>query len=277
LVGGTHVKLSLPSHLQPLIIGDNVADSSLWTFPISHWSPSALIRRLKAVIQSLTKTHQLLHAYDIDSSVQTPHAAEEFVERAMELVGDTRVSWPVDCVAENARKERGGRGVWRYVWDQEGPINGQPHYAADLLYLFDNAPLPESVRPSTPSLSMDPALDFPESFSDSDDDSDDVKFSSDVPSDGEEDNWVLPSVNEFSYARVRDTMQSAWLSFAYAQAPWGEDKVFVFGPEGETGERSSWIFEGRRRRKVWKEVLGPIGMTVAQKLGVEICRGPPLR
>ena len=97
-------------------------------------------------------------------------------------------------------------------------MNGRQHYAADLLYLFDNAPLSESVGPSTPSLSMDPALDFPVSFSDSDDDSDDVKFSSVVPSDSaEKDNWVLPSINEVPYTRVHDTIQSARLSFVYLE------------------------------------------------------------
>ena len=96
-------------------------------------------------------------------------------------------------------------------------MNGRQRYAADLLYLFNDALLPESVGPSTPSLSMDPALDFPMSFSNSDDDLDDVKFLSVIPFDSvEEDNWVLPSVDKFSYTHVHDTIQSARLSFAYA-------------------------------------------------------------
>jgi hypothetical protein len=52
------------------------------------------------------------------------------------------------------------------------------------------------------------------------------------------------------------------------------EKVFIFGPEGETGERGTAIFDGRRRRLVWREVLEPLGWTLVQKLGVELSRGP---
>ena len=97
-------------------------------------------------------------------------------------------------------------------------MNGRQRYGAGLLYPFDNVPLSESIELSTPSLSMDPALDFTVSFSDFDDDSDDVKFSSVVPSDSaEKDNWVLPSINAVPYTRVHDTIQSARLSFVYLE------------------------------------------------------------
>ncbi|KAI5121800.1 hypothetical protein M0805_009792 [Coniferiporia weirii] len=52
------------------------------------------------------------------------------------------------------------------------------------------------------------------------------------------------------------------------------DKVFVFGPEGETGTRSARIFEGRRRVHVWREALAPLGLATAQKVGLELGNGP---
>jgi hypothetical protein len=54
------------------------------------------------------------------------------------------------------------------------------------------------------------------------------------------------------------------------------DKVFVFGPEGETGARSKRIFEGRRRVQAWKEALAPLGLATAQKVGLELGNGPPV-
>ena len=78
----------------------------------------------------------------------------------------------------------------------------------------------------------------------------------------------------YAYARVRDAMQARWLAFAHGEAPWDEEKVYVFGPEGETGERSMSIFEGRRRARVWKEVFEPLGMQLVQKVGAELANGP---
>ena len=54
------------------------------------------------------------------------------------------------------------------------------------------------------------------------------------------------------------------------------DKVFVFGPEGETGARSKLIFEGRRRVHAWREALAPLGLATAQKVGLELGNGPPV-
>jgi len=98
-------------------------------------------------------------------------------------------------------------------------------------------------------------------------------------------------------------MQEKWLAFVYGESPWTpwevatpsninsndesrqtyplsrprpSEKVFVFGPEGETGERSSAIFEARRKRGVWSEVLEPLGWSLVQKFGVELSRGPAL-
>lgn len=54
------------------------------------------------------------------------------------------------------------------------------------------------------------------------------------------------------------------------------DKVFVFGPEGETGTRSAKIFAGRRRVHAWREALAPLGLATAQKVGLELGNGPPV-
>jgi len=269
------------SIFQPLLIGDCQYDSMLWSTPISYWTSSAVTRRLKAVCQSLSKTNTLFHTYDISTS--TPD--DEITEHILELVNDARVAWPTDCFALNARRE--GGAVWRYAFDQEGPWSCIPHHAADLMYLFDTVPLPESSTRSIAGSSLRDAVSFseaemfPDSFSFDDDDDEDIKYPSVVRDEdamsSEDGGWGLPSVASWSYSRVRDTMQEQWISFAYGEAPFSIDKVFVFGPEGETGERSELIFEGRRRRAWWKKAFEPLGMQVVHKLGVELSRGPPLR
>lgn len=256
--------LALPANLQPLIIGDCSSDATLWAHYLSLWTPEGAVRRIKAVCQSLSKASSIMRAYDI--SPYTPD--EEIFERLLDLVNDTRVAWPTECVAQNAKRERGGRGVWRYVFDQEGPSKGVPHHAADLIYLFDTVPLPESAQASATS---SPQI-FCESFDDIDDD-DDFTYGS-VGQERDEDEWATTVVDEWAYTRVRDALQERWISFAHGEAPWREDKVFVFGPEAETGERSDLIFEGRRRKELWKEALEPLGMQLVQKLGVELSRGP---
>jgi len=128
----------------------------------------------------------------------------------------------------------------------------------------------------------------------------------------EDADWLTTTVDRFAYLKVRDTMQEKWLAFAYGEEPWTgwsgrhgssqsqpqsnhppdlrtsvssatstfpngivkPEKVFIFGPEGETGERGSAIFDGRRRRAMWSEVLEPLGWSLVQKLGVELSRGP---
>ena len=252
------------NNLQPLIIGDCCSDSMLWSGPISTWTGPAVVRRLKACIQSLTKANNLLRAFEISSC--TPD--EELPEHLLELVNDARVAWPAEIIARNAKRERGGHNVWRYVFDQEGPSRGVPHHAADLIYLFDNVPLPEIKSATT--LSTDVCYDSP--FDDVDDDEIDIERRSWGSTSEEE--WETYVVNQFSYARVKDTIQEKWIAFANGEAPWNEDNVFVFGPEGETGERSNSIFEGRRRQKLWKEILEPLGMQLVQKVGAELSRGP---
>ncbi|KAJ6491347.1 Alpha/Beta hydrolase protein [Mycena vitilis] len=251
-----------PVH-QPLIIGDTDSASLVWSLPASLWTSQAVVRRLKAICQSISKASVLLAAYDI--CISTPD--DEVVDRVLELIGDTRVAWPTECLASVARQHRAGGGVWRYVFDQEAP--GRVAHKADLAYLFDNVPHPFA----TPREGS-PALDFCDSFDlDDDDDAHDRKFDSD----SEADSWMEPPVDEWAYTRVRDAMQERWIAFAHGQEPWTEDKVFVFGPEGEVGERSHHIFESRRRKAVWTEALEPLGMHLVQKVGMELSRGPPIK
>lgn len=85
---------------------------------------------------------------------------------------------------------------------------------------------------------------------------------------------MTPVVDGYAYSRVKDTIRERWLAFAYGQRPWNEEKAYVFGPEGETGERSWSIFEGRRRTQTWQHSLVPLGLSLVQKLGEELGNGP---
>lgn len=295
---GRRTILCMDPSRQPLIIGDNSSDGTLWSLPISSWTPAGVVRRLKAICQNLSKATGLLRAYDISAS--TP--AEEIMDHVLELVGDGRVGWPTHCLAEAAKRERGGKNVWRYVFDQEGPARCVPHHAADLMYLFDNVPLPERAYtvctelnattfdvddedevlltsalngtvPSPPSIDVQAVRDLSASAV--------IQKCERLQEQGstitsDEEDWLTAAVDEHTYARVRDALQERWLSFAHAEVPWREDRVFVFGPEGETGERSDAIFEGRRRTQMWKDVLEPLGAHLVQKCSVELSRGPVL-
>lgn len=164
-------------------------------------------------------------------------------------------------------------GVWRYVFDQDAPGSGIPQHATDLLYLFDTA------RPAftTQSLiaALDPDAHFPDHFDVDDDEDDDVPFDNSAFEDSaSSDGDLLSSINQYQYMAVRDALQLRWLTFTYGAAPWAHDKVFVFGPEGEVGERGSNIFEGRRRTKAWHTALEPLGCAIVQKVGLELSNGP---
>ncbi|KAH7882389.1 Alpha/Beta hydrolase protein [Phlebopus sp. FC_14] len=286
-----HGRVYLPppvSGLQPLIIGDCACDSDLWSTSTSGWAASGVVRRLRAICQCLTKATTLLNAYDI-----APHTTYELSDRVLELIEDARIAWPTECVFQAA--QRSGRPVWRYVFDQEGPARGIPHHAADLIYLFDNVPLPLTPGNSPISFTTDEPLPCLTSSSVSSDLSiDDVadvlgrtRTIDDIESMDAQHfecctrcspigGWAQPVVDEWSYARVRDAIQSRWIAFAWGERPWDNSrgKVYVFGPEGETGERSANIFEGRRRRKIWEEVLRPLGMALVEKVGCELSNGP---
>ena len=112
--------------------------------------------------------------------------------------------------------------------------------------------------------------------SDTDSDGVDFGFGFNNPDEGDDGEWAVPVVDEWTYARVRDAVQGRWFAFAHGEAPWREDRVYVFGPEGEAGERSMGIFPGRRRVEVWKDALEPLGMHLAQKIGIELSNGPTM-
>ncbi|KAI0945574.1 hypothetical protein AcW1_001765 [Taiwanofungus camphoratus] len=254
------------SNSQPIMIGDCSEESLLWSFSASLWTAGNVERRIRAICQSLSKATALLRAYDINRN--TP--ADELPSRILELINDARFAWPTECIATSAKLERGGRGVWRYVFDQEGPARGVPHNSVDLIYLFDNVPLPSQAYGTSQSASVDM---MPESFGDLDDDENDSDLSTDS---GFVDDWGVAVVDEWTYTRVRNAVQERWIAFAHGEVPWQEDKVYVFGPEGEIGERSWTIFNSRRRTRAWREALEPLGMRLVQKLGSELSNGPPL-
>jgi carboxylesterase type B len=255
---------------QPVIIGDCGYESFIYAPAVSAWTPTAVIRRVGAICQSVKRANALLRAYDI--SAHTPD--EEFPERLLELINDARFAWPTHLAAESLRRSRSApkdsSGVWRYVFDQDAPGSGIPQHATDLLYLFDTA------RPALIAQSLiaapDPDAFFPDHF---DVDDDDVPFDNSAFEDGTgSDGDLLPSVDQYQYTAVRDALQSRWLTFAYGAAPWARDKVFVFGPEGEAGERGLNIFEGRRRTEAWRTALEPLGRAIVQKVGLELSNGP---
>ncbi|KAF7318946.1 hypothetical protein HMN09_00230400 [Mycena chlorophos] len=256
---------------QSVMIGDTTSPSLVWSLPASLWTSEAVIRRINAICQSKLKATRLLEEYDI--SLETPD--DEVVQRVLELIGDARIAWPTEVVAARARHRRAGTdsGVWRYVFDQEATGPARVSHKADLVYLFDTVPQTFASAAGTNSSSV---IDFCDSFDLSDDDdAHDLKYHSD---DEDEDGmWLEPQVDEWSYTRVRDAMQERWIAFAHGEAPWRSDAVYVFGPEGEVGERSKHIFAGRRRHAVWQEALEPLGMDLVQKVGVELSRGPPMR
>ncbi|KAI0053158.1 alpha/beta-hydrolase [Auriscalpium vulgare] len=265
---------------QPIIIGDCGFEAFVYSMPAREWTSASVVRRIKAICQSLGKASALLRAYDI--SAHTPE--EELEDHILDLINDARFAWPTHCVAETYRrlgsaspkiaapKGAATAGAYRYVFDQEAPRRGIPHHAVDLLYLFDTA------RPDfSASDGPDASADFPESFdSDSDDGEsfDNSLFEGNAASVASDDAWTTPVVDSYTYARVRDAVQSRWCAFAHGEAPWAEDKAFVFGPEGETGERSMGIFEGRRRMKEWHAVLQPLGREIVHKIGLELSNGP---
>ena len=266
---------------QPVIIGDCGCESLQYAPAASAWTPAAVVRRVGAICQSVKKANALLRVYDI--SPHTPD--EEFPERLLELINDARFAWPTHLAAELLRRSRSSpkdsTGVWRYVFDQEAPGSGISHHATDLLYLFDTARSAFTARSLlAPS---DPDTFFPDHFDvddDDDDDDDDDRpfdnsaFEDDAGSGSEDGELALSSVDQHQYTAVRDALQARWLAFAYGQAPWPREKVFVFGPEGEAGERGANILESRRRTAAWGEAFEPLGRALVQKVGLELGNGP---
>ena len=254
-----------PLPLQPVIMGDCSMESSLWSFPVSYWNAAGVVRRIRAICQSMQRGNAVLRVYDIGTN--TPE--EELGERILDLINDTRFAYPIDCIANALKQANGGKNIYRYVFDQESPTPGAiPHHAADLVYLFDNVPLSTFV--SSPDISHSRCITPELSFSDEEEEDEDDSSAFEK----EDIQWMTPVVDGYAYARVKNTIQERWLAFAHGQRPWNEEKVYVFGPEGETGERSWCIFEGRRRTQTWHQSLVPLGLSLVQKLGEELGNGP---
>ncbi|TDL19571.1 alpha/beta-hydrolase [Rickenella mellea] len=319
---------------QDIIIGDVGCEAVLWSPAAQLWTTDAVVRRVRAICQSVYKADALLRAYDIGSNV----GDEDLPERVMDLMSDALFA----CVVEGAAgaaltpppspvisaespptpsplslsqssksKSRSNSQsqltkaallpkpkVYRYVFDQASPHTDIPHHDVDLVYLFGNVPFP-----SLPELTDEENAEV---------------------------NW--------DRVKVRDAMQSRWLAFANGEQPWEplrsvdpetaffstdimdstcpqhtppptpadsdsessdseseaaasaavariketqvsklpENKIYVFGPEGETGERSMTIFEGRRRVHAWRDTFAPLGLHVIQKVGLELGNGPPV-
>jgi hypothetical protein len=259
---------------QPVIMGDCAYESFGYAPAANTWTPSAVVRRVGAICQSVKKANALLRAYDI--SAHTPD--DEFPERLLELINDARFAWPVHLAAEKFRTSRLSQdsgGVWRYVFDQEAPGSEIPHHSTDVLYLFDTA------RPAFAAQSLIPPPDhetfYPDHFDvdDEEQDDDDVPFDNSAFDDASSDDGeLIPPVDQYQYMAVRDALQARWIAFAYGQAPWSPDKVFVLGPEGEAGERGSNIFDSRRRTVAWRTALEPLGPALVHKVGLELSNGP---
>ncbi|KAH9057916.1 alpha/beta-hydrolase [Lactarius deliciosus] len=235
---------------QPVIIGDCNFESFGYAPSASAWTPSAVVRRVGAICQSVKKANALLRAYDI--SAHTPD--EEFPERLLELINDARFAWPTHLIAETASR------TTRRTCSTSSTRRARP--------------LPRKLLLATP----DPDTFFPDRFDVDDDDDDDAPFDNSAFDsafdDGSSDGEPMPSVDQYQYGAVRDALQARWLAFAYGQAPWSRDKVFVFGPEGEAGERGTNIFESRRRTAAWRTALEPLGRALVQKVGLELSNGP---
>jgi hypothetical protein len=257
---------------QPVIIGDCGYESFVYAPAVSAWTPPAVIRRVGAICQSVKRANALLRAYDISAHIPD----DEFPEHLLGLINDARFAWPTHLAAESLRRSRSAprdsSGVWRYVFDQDAPGSGIPQHATDILYLFDTARPPFTAQ----SLIGAPDSDafFPDHFDVDDDEDDDVPFDNSAFEDGTNSDDDPLSIDQYQYMAVRDAMQSRWLTFAYGAAPWARDKVFVFGPEGEAGERGLNIFEGRRRTVAWRTALEPLGRAIVQKVGLELSNGP---
>lgn len=301
------------ANLQPLIIGDCSCDSHLWSIPASLWSSGSIVRRLRAVCQALPKSNALMRAYDITSYTPDDEIADRVLDLINDarVAWPTE---HIAQVAKRERdghsvyryvfdQETPSRGVPHHAADlvylfDNVPLELSNNEPESIKVVEDVspkitttptptiAPSPIAFKPSlmpTPlergrhprprSLTGCPEEDFDDDIDIFFDDSDSDESIS-TPRTEDEFEWMRPIVDDWSYSRVRDAIQERWIAFAYGETPWKEDKVFVFGPEGETGERSMSIFEGRRRSHLWREALEPLGAPLVRKIGAELSRGP---
>jgi carboxylesterase type B len=248
----------------PVIVGESSFAHMPWAERAAEWTSATLGKRVNAVVQSRARAGSISRKYEL----APPTIPEELPERVLDLLEDARFAWPAEAAARRLRTA--GASVYRYIWDQEAP-NDDGKIPADLAYLFDTVPAPADSGDSPFDIAV---------FDDADDEelAESLLSSASSRSNSSSSSFSLwdapPPVDRWSFAHVRDTLQDRWLSFAHGEVPWKEEGVFVFGPEGECGQRSQAVFEGRRRVKVWDETLAPLDMEVVQKLGVELANGP---
>jgi len=240
----------VPEGVDGLIIGDCAVESALWTNTVSLWSSIGLVRRIRAVIRGIYKADALLRAYNFSLTSED----EDSQDAALNFINDACFAWPTDRVARGTKAH-----VYRYTFDQESPYTYTAHHAVDLLYLFDNAPANNIPAQKTGTF-----------------DSSESDLSSEPDSDADSDLDYFGS-SDFAYnaTRVRRAMQERWIAFAYGEHPWSPDKLYVFGPEGEIGERHLEDELGVRRRLYeWRQTLEQLPPELVHKLAIELSNGP---
>ncbi|KAF8506291.1 carboxylesterase [Hysterangium stoloniferum] len=237
----------VPEGVDGLIIGDCAFESALWTNSVSLWSSVGLVRRIRAVIRGVYKADALLRAYNISLTGED----EDSQDAALNFINDACFAWPADKVA------RGTQGhVYRYTFDQESPYTYTAHHAVDLLYLFDNAPAHIPARKAHPFDSSESDL-------------------GDSDSDGFDSDYFGSSDFAYNATRVCRAMQERWIAFAHGEHPWSPEKLYVFGPEGEIGERHlEDELSVRRRLCEWRQTLEMLPPELVHKLAIELSNGP---
>ena len=154
-------------------------------------------------------------------------------------------------------------------------------------YLFDNLPLPLSLfssplsftnedLPSPPSSEMSSGGNFDgmlgRSLTPADFELIEVDWfehdSRSLPFGG----WDRPVVDKWFYGRVWDAMQSRWIAFTWGEHPRDNTrgKVFVFGPEGETGERTRVFPRGEEGGRFRNMCFALSEWSLCRRLAVEL-------
>ncbi|KAF8581288.1 alpha/beta-hydrolase [Ramaria rubella] len=238
-------KNPIPEGIKSLIIGDCMFESALYLAQVSLWTTTGIIRRVRAVIPGVYKADAFLRSYGITPSTDD----EDAQEAALNILNDAHFAWPTDKVARSARANQ--IQVFRYAFDQGSAWNPVPHHAVDLVYLFNNPP---SRLPSRKAM---------------------VRGGYESESDSDDGDYFWSSDFEYNAERVRRAIQDRWIAFAYGERPWSQDKLYVFGPEGEIGERDlERELSSRRRMVEWREAFAALTPEMVHKVAVELGNGP---
>jgi hypothetical protein len=256
----------------PVIIGDSSLPAGSAPNGLYEWTAPSLLRRLNAVLGCRRAAGALARAYELSALMP----AEELPSRLVELVADARVGWPAERAAALLAKSGAGR-VWRYVWDQEPTAPAErARVPGEVAYLFDAVPAPPAA---------DDLFDGAAVFEDLSDDEADALLAASVASSRSNSSSgsfsvydAPPPVDRWTLAHVREALQATLLSFAHGKEPWAPQaasgRVYVFGPEGECGERGKAVFDGRRRVGMWSAAFRGIEGEVLSRLAGEVEAGP---